>query len=225
MTESSERPAEEVQAAREKILLAAARLFAERGYESTSLAEVARAAKVSKALIFWHFDNKQQLYLSALQKNLEPYHIDREELAGLEEPEQIVRLIEAFYQFVNDNVYSVRFFMTLMLRGEHPVPEANQPLQGHGSLQRVNELYGAFRQSFAEIIKRGQSRGLFKADLDPEREAALILVTLVGTLAQQFMLGEPAASCKELIDYYKAALFERLERQASDHPCTTSPIV
>jgi AcrR family transcriptional regulator len=160
MTESSEqRPPEGVQAAREKILLAAARLFAERGYESTSLAEVARAAKVSKALIFWHFDNKQQLYLSALQKNLEPYHIDREELAGLEEPEQIVRLIEAFYQFVNDNVYSVRFFMTLMLRGEHSVTEANQPLQSHDSLQRVNELYGAFRNPSLRLSIAGRIAG------------------------------------------------------------------
>ncbi|GBD27230.1 HTH-type transcriptional regulator TtgR [bacterium HR30] len=209
MTEDRHSQPEEMRAAREKILAAAARLFAERGYESTSLAEVARAAKVSKALIFWHFDNKQQLYLTALQKNLEPYHIDREELAGLEEPDQIVRLIDSFYQFVNDNVYSVRFFMTLMLRGELPLGES-EASRGSDSLQRVNELYRAFRQSFAEIIAHGQQRGVFRRSLDPEREAALMLVTLVGVLAQQFMLGETFESSKGLIEHYKQTLFERL---------------
>ncbi len=209
MTEDRHSQPEEMRAAREKILAAAARLFAERGYESTSLAEVARAAKVSKALIFWHFDNKQQLYLTALQKNLEPYHIDREELAGLEEPDQIVRLIDSFYQFVNDNVYSVRFFMTLMLRGELPLAES-EASRGSDSLQRVNELYRAFRQSFAEIIAHGQQRGVFRRSLDPEREAALMLVTLVGVLAQQFMLGETFESSKGLIEHYKQTLFERL---------------
>lgn len=205
---------EEMQAAREKILAAAARLFAERGYESTSLAEVARAAKVSKALIFWHFDNKQQLYLSALRKNLEPYHIDRQELVGLDEPHQIARLIDSFYQFVNDNVYSVRFFMTLMLRGELPSGESESGGgSGSDSLQRVNALYHAFRQSFAEIIALGQQRGVFRSDLAPGNEAALVLVTLVGVLVQQFMLGESPEQSKKLIEHYKQTLFERLRHR------------
>ena len=41
--------------AREKILETAMRLFATQGYSTTSLAQVAKEARVSKALIFWHF--------------------------------------------------------------------------------------------------------------------------------------------------------------------------
>jgi|DewCreStandDraft_1066081.scaffolds.fasta_scaffold01330_19 AcrR family transcriptional regulator len=207
--EGAGHPPEELQGTREKILAAAARLFAERGYESTSLAEVAREAKVSKALIFWHFDNKDQLYLSALRKNLEPYHIDRQEIAGLDEPQQIAQLVDSFYNFVNDHVYSVRFFMSVMLRGELPGRGA-QAESGRDGLRRVNELYHAFRQSFAEIIQHGQQRGVFDNRLDAEREAALILVTLVGVLVQQFMLGESPEQAKALIDHYKQSLFERL---------------
>src|ERR1041385_9081089 len=105
-------------AAREKILTTASRLFAEQGYESTSLSQVARQANVSKALIFWHFDCKENLYRSALRKTLEPYFIDSEDLEGLGEREQIARLIDQFYDFVSDNVYSVRFFLNLTLRTE-----------------------------------------------------------------------------------------------------------
>lgn len=199
-------------AAREKILGAAARLFAERGYESTSLAEVAREANVSKALIFWHFDSKERLYLLALRKNLEPYHIDREEIAGLDEPQQIAQLIDAFYHFVNDNFSSVRFFMSLMLRGALP-GRRGQDEEAHVDLQKINELYQSFRQSFAEIFARGQRRGVFAPQLDPEREAALLLVTLVGVLVQQFMLGESPENSKTLLEHYKQTLFARLQQR------------
>src|ERR1035437_5527663 len=118
--------------AREKILATASRLFSEQGYENTSLSQVARQAKVSKALIFWHFDSKEKLYRTALRKTLEPYFIDVDGLEGLGEREQIERLIDLFYDFVHENVYSVRFFLHLTLRGE------NRPDE---SLSRVTELY------------------------------------------------------------------------------------
>ena len=47
--------------ARTKILETATRLFATHGYDSTSLAHVAKDAHVSKALIFWHFESKEAL--------------------------------------------------------------------------------------------------------------------------------------------------------------------
>src|SRR5258706_9949331 len=97
----------DTQEAREKILSAASQLFAQQGYESTSLSQVARQAKVSKALIFWHFDCKEKLYRSALRKTLEPYFIDVDDIEGLGEREQIERLIDLFYDFVHENVYSL----------------------------------------------------------------------------------------------------------------------
>jgi hypothetical protein len=143
---------------------------------------------------------------------LEPYHIDRQEIAGLDEPQQITQLVDSFYNFVNDHVYSVRFFMSVMLRGELPGRGA-QAESGRAGLRRINELYRAFRQSFVEILLHGQQRGVFDDRLDAEREAALILVTLVGILAQQFMLGESSQQAKALIDHYKQTLLERLLRK------------
>lgn len=198
---------------REKILEAAARLFASHGYEGTALAQVAREAHVSKALIFWHFDNKEELFRCALRRNFEPYFIDTGELRGLDEASQIRQLIESFYQFVNENIYSVRFFMNLMLRAERRAQGGGSGPGEEDEVRRVNELYRAFRQSFSEILARGQERGVFSANLQPEKEAALILVTLAGMLVQQLMLGEPTDRARELIDFYKQTLLERLSRR------------
>ena len=51
---------------REKILGTATRLFSTQGYANTSLSQVAKEAQVSKALIFWHFENKEKLFRTAL---------------------------------------------------------------------------------------------------------------------------------------------------------------
>ncbi len=195
--------------AREKILEAATRLFAEQGYESTSLSQIAREARVSKALIFWHFDNKEKLYRFALRKTLEPYFIDTEDMKDLDEPAQIARLIDSFYDFVNENVGSVRFFMSLMLRTE------SHPDEG---LSRVNELYGMYRSSIVHVLESGRVRGIFHGAIDPQREAELIMVTLAGVLVQQFMLGEPAEHAKELLDFQKSTLFQRLTTGAAENP-------
>ncbi len=186
---------------REKILATASRLFSEQGYENTSLSQVARQAKVSKALIFWHFDSKEKLYRNALRKTLEPYFIDVDDLEGLSEHEQIARLIDLFYDFVHENVYSVRFFLNLTLQTERPPDEV---------LGRVNELYRIFRNSLAEIIDSGRRRGIFASDVDPGREAALIMAALGGILIQQFMSDGSSYDPKDLIEHLKITLFQRL---------------
>src|SRR5207245_4381274 len=82
-----------------------------------SLSQVAKEAQVSKALIFWHFENKEKLFRTALQRTLEPYFINVvDDLEGLSEIDQIKRLIDEYYAFVSKNIYSVKFFLSLILR-------------------------------------------------------------------------------------------------------------
>jgi AcrR family transcriptional regulator len=54
--------------ARERILLAAERLFAEHGFDRTSTARLAGAAGVPQGLIFYHFGTKQDLLLSLIRE-------------------------------------------------------------------------------------------------------------------------------------------------------------
>ena len=52
--------------AHEKVLMAAAALFAERGLDATSMDSIAEASGVSKATIYKHWANKDVLSLEAL---------------------------------------------------------------------------------------------------------------------------------------------------------------
>ncbi len=186
---------------REKILAAAARLFSAQGYENTALSQVARAAHVSKALILWHFDSKGELFRAALGRTLEPYFIDVDDLAGLDERLQIERLIDLFYEFVRDNVYSVRFFFGLILHGEK---------QPDDVVNRINDLYRLFRRLLVDIIESGRRSGRFRADARPDLDAALIVASLAGILIEHLMHDEFPHDPSDLLSHLKRTALDRL---------------
>jgi len=55
------------QSARDRILEAAERLFAERGFDRTSTASIAAAASVPHGLVFYHFKTKMDLLLAVVR--------------------------------------------------------------------------------------------------------------------------------------------------------------
>ncbi|MGH3032055.1 MAG: TetR family transcriptional regulator [Gaiellaceae bacterium] len=67
---------------REAIAQAARRLFAERGYDRTTLRAVAAEAGVDPALIVHFFGSKQALFLSVVELPFEPAEVLPEVLAG-----------------------------------------------------------------------------------------------------------------------------------------------
>ena len=62
---------------REVILSAARTIFAERGYDGSSMRQIATTAGVDAALIHHYFDSKEQLFLAAVQ-----FPVDPEEMLG-----------------------------------------------------------------------------------------------------------------------------------------------
>jgi len=184
---------------RDRILTTAARLFSEHGYEQVPLSYVARESQVSKALVLWHFDSKEKLFQAALGLTLEPYFIDLDDLSGLDEAARIERLIDLFYEFVRDNVYSVRFLFGLIIRPER---RPDDPIE------RVGQLYDVFRSLLADVIESGRQNGRFRQELHPRLDASLILSSLGGILIERLLHDEAHAG--ELLAYLKQTAFQRL---------------
>lgn len=57
---------------RAEILVAARRVFARKGIDGTSVREVAEAAKVNNAMIYYYFKDKEDLYRSVLSNSFSP---------------------------------------------------------------------------------------------------------------------------------------------------------
>ena len=188
--------------ARQKILSSATKLFSTQGYASTSLAQVAKEAQVSKALIFWHFASKDDLFRTAVTDSLAPYSIDvLEALSGLDELGQIGKLIDVYFEFVSQNVYSVRFLLSLVVREEKNLDDV---------LDRTTELFRIYRNLLADILQTGREKGTFRTSVNAQADAALIMATLNGILVQGFAIGGLQVEPKPLLEHLKIGLAERL---------------
>jgi AcrR family transcriptional regulator len=195
--------------AREKIIETAMRLFATKGYGSTSLALVAKEAQVSKALILWHFANKDGLFRTAVQRTFEPYSINvAHHLQGLPAVDQIRRLVDDYYAFVSKNVYSVKFFLGLLLDADE---------RSHELVEQLDALQGMFRSLLAEIIDTGRQNGLLHDGVQPERDAGLIVNALHGILVQGF-LSPGNARLLEDLSHLKVTLVEGLRAPHGSAP-------
>ncbi len=174
-------PRAQSQDSRDEILKAAMGLFANRGFHETSMSEVAREARVSKALIFWHFKTKEELFVAVLNRLLEPYFIDfAEEAAAMDERAQIEKLVDAYLSFVRDNASSVRFFLAQMLHDQRLSEGLNDP---------VLKLYSGYRAMLVELIGRAQQKGVCRRRMASESAAAFLLSALNGLLIEYLFMG------------------------------------
>jgi AcrR family transcriptional regulator len=89
---------------------AAAGLFAECGYEAASLEEIARAAGITKRVLYYHFESKRDLHITLLRRTGEDLLAAmRTRVAVANRPrDQLVEAMTAFFEFVEHDRYAWR---------------------------------------------------------------------------------------------------------------------
>ncbi|UCE85942.1 MAG: TetR family transcriptional regulator [Deltaproteobacteria bacterium] len=89
---------------KERILDAAERIFAERGFAGTSLRAVTSAADVNLAAVHYHFGSKEALLQEILHRRVAPINqerakrLDRIEARAAEEPPSVEEIVAAFLE-------------------------------------------------------------------------------------------------------------------------------
>ena len=83
-----------------------AELFAARGYEGTTLAEIAEACGVTKPIFYRHFESKKALYLELLGRHTQamPRLLDRIPSEGPLEA-RFEAILDAFFEYVGERGY------------------------------------------------------------------------------------------------------------------------
>ena len=139
---------------RERILEAARDLFSERGYQGTTLDQVADRLEVTKPFIYSHFKSKSDILGELTERGiLAPLDaMRRAEQAGGDPKNRVINLVHGFAEEVVRHQGEI----AVSLRERNYVPE--------DSRQRLRTLQNEFDQRLAVILQEGVDCGQFDID-------------------------------------------------------------
>lgn len=161
---------------RAKLVEAAIECFSRHGYQGTSIDRIARATGVTKGALYYHFRDKEDLLLGAIDDRIARFENRIVERAReLRDPEAVLRAIVeiCIEQAATSN--ERRFILTLMV----------ETLDTHPDLSlRFREMMRRFREFVAHTIHLGREKGQFRRDVDPEVSAKIFVATVLGTELQ-----------------------------------------
>ncbi len=87
---------------KERIVAAAAQLFARQGYHGTSTREIARLADVSENTIFRHFERKEDLFWSAVRARCAAVKLRRDVAEGMTDGDAPEVILPKIIEFLSD---------------------------------------------------------------------------------------------------------------------------
>jgi AcrR family transcriptional regulator len=88
---------------RRQLLEAGARVFTERSYDDASMAEVARAAGISKGLLYHYFPSKRDLFVATLEAAAAELQEITEPDPSLPVAEQLVGALDAYLGWIDEH--------------------------------------------------------------------------------------------------------------------------
>ena len=190
------------------IFEAASRLFAERGFDAITVAQVARAADVSEMTVFNHFPTKEDLFFAKME------FFEERLLDAVRERPAGVPALEAFRRPVIEGCSNL---------GEKEsakrIAEAAALIDGSPSLQRrEREIVARFTDRLADLI--AAQTGAHMDDVEPRAVAEALMGThraLVRYVRRSVLAGVRGRQLASSARSQAKRAFARLERGLADY--------
>jgi AcrR family transcriptional regulator len=154
---------------REHILTVAEELFGEKGFDGTSVRDIAQSAGVNLAMISYYFGSKEKLLESLIEFRMNYAYGILEELnkdESLSPWDKIDRLVDFYVDRVLGNL---RF---------HNIMYQESSMRSEGIKHKVISIKMRNLEQITKIIADGQQKGLFR-----QVDIPLTVGTIVGTIS------------------------------------------
>ncbi len=175
-----------------QILKVAETLFAEKGFDGTSIRDISKVAKINIAMISYYFGSKERLLESLLLYSTSDLKSQLDQLIHeeLEPIEKINKLIELYINRINNNkgIYRILHF-------EFSSEKRNKSLAAFSELKKGN------LKTLETIVQEGQQKGVFRKDVI----VPLLTPTILGTFFH-FQMNKPFF--EELLGLHTKESFE-----------------
>jgi AcrR family transcriptional regulator len=152
-----ERKEREKERRKQQILVAAKRVFSEKGFNKATMEDIAHEAELSPGTLYLYFKNKEELYASLSLRILQYLllrieHVNAMKPAGPDE--KLKALMEAMYDVYEfDPLIIINMFH---LQSSDTLKNLSPQL-----LEEITELTRKAMKSIVQIFKDGVSKGLF----------------------------------------------------------------
>ena len=180
---------------KELILQSALWLFAKKGFKDTSMADLSKMTGAAEGTTFYHFKNKETLFLAVLEtvklkiiNDFERYAARKKFQSGLEMVEEVI----SFYLYLAG--HNPDLFMLLHRHDAYELAEVN-PL----CREYLEDTYNGLVDIFEKAVNLGKKDGSIVSV--PARKTALILFTMTDGLVRfnSYNLYNAGALSSELI--------------------------
>ena len=157
---------------RQEILTTARALFIEQGYRGLSMSILARAVGVSKAALYYHFRDKEELFLAVLNELLDEIEILIDTAVGGQTTsrEQIRALVHTILSWPNDQRAAIRLASQEMAQISSPARKI---------------FHRAYQEKFIGKIQAIIEQGIQNGELRPI-DPALATWSLLGMMYPYF---------------------------------------
>lgn len=182
---------EQKEARRRQILLAAKKVFAEKGFQSTTMADVATAAFLSYGAVYWYFPSKDELFHALMDLEEEALRSriteSLEDLSAADAEASLRRAVRATFEFFEEDRAAVK----LLFRDAYAL--------GGRFETHLFGIYERFIDDIAAVLSAAQRRGQVIAI--PPRVAAFSVAALIGQLAYRRLITDDGLDAQVVADF------------------------
>jgi AcrR family transcriptional regulator len=190
--------AQQSEETREAILSASLKLFAKKGFTSTSVDDIGRAAGITKGAVYWHFKSKDELFSAILARIRERWQttIFQPVSTRTGAEERLELLFDSYQTFFGEAPETCLFLQRVLLE-EH---EVFSP--------QVERVFRQTARFIEKILEQGKADGDFRNDLNSLLTAHQIIGALSG--ASQQSLVNRSLGLNQLITEVKESVLARI---------------
>jgi len=188
-----------------QILSTAERLFSTKGFDGTSVRDIADDAGVNIAMISYYFGSKEKLMEALFEQRTTNIKVKVESLLKDENfnPFQKVELLAE--DFITRIMNKKRFFKIMMCEqviNKNPV-----------ILSLINDLKKKNLEEFNKLIKDGQQKGVFKKDVD----ILILMNILIGSISQMMMTIDQYRELNGLQNVSEEQVYDQMKKKLSEN--------
>jgi AcrR family transcriptional regulator len=155
-----------------QIMTAAEKLFAEKGFDGTSVRDIAEAAGVNLAMISYYFGSKEKLMEAMFHHRGQHFKMQLETILqdkNLGPMQKVERLLDDYI----GRIFQKQSFHKIMVR--------EQMMSTEGPIaEQIFQLKQTNQSLIKQLIQEGQKKGEFKKNID----VSFLMMTLIGITSQ-----------------------------------------